>query len=42
MAKDALSKSKRSEIKQMAQDILTSQQKEIDQMKQWQQAWYKK
>jgi uncharacterized protein (DUF305 family) len=26
----------------MAQDILTSQQKEIDQMKQWQQAWYKK
>jgi Uncharacterized protein conserved in bacteria len=42
MAKDALTKSKRPEIKQMAQDILTSQQKEIDQMKQWQQAWYKK
>jgi uncharacterized protein (DUF305 family) len=42
MAKDALSKSKRPEIKQLAQDIVTSQQKEIDQMKQWQQAWYKK
>ncbi len=41
MAKDALSKSKRPEIKKMAQDILTSQQKEIDQMKQWRQAWYK-
>jgi uncharacterized protein (DUF305 family) len=42
MAKDALSKSKRPEIKQMARDILTSQQKEIDQMKQWRQDWYKK
>ena len=41
MGKDALSKSKRSEIKKLAQDILTSQQKEIDQMKQWRQAWYK-
>ena len=41
MAKDALSKSKRLEIKQMAQDILSSQQKEIDQMKQWRQAWDK-
>jgi len=42
MAKDALSKSKRPDIKQMAEDILTSQQKEIDQMNQWRQAWYKK
>jgi uncharacterized protein (DUF305 family) len=41
MAKDALSKSKRPEIKQLSQDILTSQQKEIDQMKQWRKAWYK-
>jgi uncharacterized protein (DUF305 family) len=41
MGKDALSKSKRPEIKQLAKDILTSQQKEIDQMKQWRQAWYK-
>jgi len=42
MAQDALSKSKRPEIKQLAQEIITSQQKEIDQMKQWRQAWYKK
>lgn len=41
MAKDALNKSQRPEIKQLAQDILTSQQKEIDQMQQWRQAWYK-
>jgi uncharacterized protein (DUF305 family) len=41
MAKDVLSKSKRPELKQLAQEILTSQQKEIDQMKQWRQAWYK-
>lgn len=41
MAQDALSKSKRPEIKQLAQEIITSQQKEIDQMKQWRQAWYK-
>lgn len=41
MAKDALSKSKRPEIKKMSQDILTSQQKEIDQMKEWRTAWYK-
>lgn len=42
MAKDALSKSNRPEIKNLSQDILTSQQKEIEQMKQWRQAWYKK
>lgn len=41
MAKDALSKSKHPELKKLAQDIVTSQQKEIDQMKQWRQAWYK-
>ncbi|MBW4633048.1 MAG: DUF305 domain-containing protein [Iphinoe sp. HA4291-MV1] len=40
MAQDALSKSKRPEIKKLAQNIITSQQKEIDQMKQWRQAWY--
>ncbi|KAB8314356.1 DUF305 domain-containing protein [Tolypothrix campylonemoides VB511288] len=40
MAQDALSKSKRPEIKKLAQDIVSSQQKEIDQMKQWRQAWY--
>ncbi len=42
MAQDALSKSKRPEIKKLAQSIISSQQKEIEQMKQWRQAWYKK
>ncbi len=41
MAKDALDKSKHPQVKQLAQAIITSQQKEINQMKQWQQAWYK-
>lgn len=41
MAQAALKKTKRPEVKQLAQKILTSQQKEIDQMKQWRQAWYK-
>lgn len=40
MAQDALKKSKRPEIKQLSQEIIRSQQAEIDQMKQWQQAWY--
>ncbi len=42
MAKDALSKSTRPEIKQLNQDILTSQQAEITRMKQWRKAWYNK
>jgi len=42
MGRDALSKSKRSEIKQLGQAIVTSQQAEIQQMQQWRQAWYKK
>jgi uncharacterized protein (DUF305 family) len=41
MAKDALSKSQRPEIKKLAQDILTSQQQEIEQMRQWRKNWYK-
>lgn len=41
MAQDAASKSQRPEIKKLAQDIITSQQKEIDQMKEWRKAWYK-
>lgn len=41
MAQDALKNTKRPEIKQLAQEIVNSQQKEIDQMKQWRQAWYK-
>ena len=40
MAKDVLSKSKRPEMKKLAQEILTSQEQEIDQMKQWRKAWY--
>lgn len=42
MAKDAISKSTRPEIKQLNQNILTSQRAEITQMKQWRKAWYKK
>ncbi|MEG4342383.1 DUF305 domain-containing protein [Microcoleus sp. A003_D6] len=41
MAQDALNKSKRPEIKTLSQEILTSQNQEIKQMKQWRQAWYK-
>ena len=41
MAQDALLKSKRPEIKQLAREIATSQQTEIDQMKQWRNRWYK-
>ena len=41
MAQDALNKTKHPEIKKLAQDILTSQQQEIDQMKQWRKDWYK-
>ena len=40
MAQDALNKSKRPEIKKLAQNIITSQQQEIAQMKKWRQAWY--
>jgi len=41
MAQQALEKSDRPEIKQLAQNIVDSQQKEIDQMNQWKKAWYK-
>jgi uncharacterized protein (DUF305 family) len=40
MAQNALNKSKRPEIKKLAQEIIASQQKEIAQMKQWRKAWY--
>lgn len=40
MAQEALEKSDRPEIKQLAQNILRSQQQEIDQMKAWKQSWY--
>ena len=39
MAQDALAKSQREEIKQLAQGILSSQQVEIEQMRQWREAW---
>ncbi|WP_166481691.1 DUF305 domain-containing protein [Scytonema sp. UIC 10036] len=42
MAKDALNKSKRPEVRKLAQEIIDSQQKEIDQMNQWRKDWYKK
>ena len=42
MAQDAATKSTRPEIKKLAQDIISSQQAEIKQMKQWRQDWYKK
>ncbi|MCW6050949.1 DUF305 domain-containing protein [Lyngbya sp. CCAP 1446/10] len=42
MAEDALKKSKRPEMKKLSQEILTSQKQEIEQMKEWRQAWYKK
>jgi uncharacterized protein (DUF305 family) len=41
MANDVLQKSKRPEILKFAKAIIASQQVEIDQMKQWKQAWYK-
>ncbi|MEA5549842.1 DUF305 domain-containing protein [Anabaena cylindrica UHCC 0172] len=42
MAKDALQKSQRPEIKKLAENIIKSQDAEIKQMQQWRQAWYKK
>ena len=41
MAQDALAKSKRPEIRKLAQAILASQKAEIQQMEQWKQSWYK-
>ncbi len=41
MAQDTLNKSKRPEVKKLAQEIITSQQTEIKQMQQWKQTWYK-
>jgi uncharacterized protein (DUF305 family) len=40
MAQQAIEKSDRPELKQLSEEILASQQAEIDQMKQWKQAWY--
>ena len=40
MAKVAHEKSKIPEIRELAQHIVSAQQKEIEQMKQWQEDWY--
>ena len=40
MAKEALEKSDRPEVKKLAQDIISSQESEIAQMQQWRKAWY--
>lgn len=41
-AKTALNEAQHSELKQMARNIVQSQQSEIDQMKQWRKDWYDK
>ena len=40
MAKEAQTKAKHQEIKDLAGEIITAQQKEIDQMKAWRAQWY--
>lgn len=40
MAKNAIENSNRSEIKQLAQEIITAQKKEIVQMMDWRMQWY--
>ena len=42
MATQAQEKSKRPQIKKLANDIITAQNKEIQQMQQWRKAWYPK
>ena len=42
MAQEAATKSTHPEIKQLAKDIISSQQAEIKQMQGWLQSWYKK
>jgi uncharacterized protein (DUF305 family) len=42
MAKNAEKNASRPELKKLAAQIIASQQKEIDQMKQWRKAWYGK
>lgn len=40
MAKHALEHANRPEVKEMAQKMIDSQQKEIEQLKKWRQEWY--
>jgi uncharacterized protein (DUF305 family) len=42
MAKEVLGKTKRPEVKQLAKEIVTSQEAEIKQMKDWRKTWYGK
>ncbi|MBN3890230.1 MAG: DUF305 domain-containing protein [Nostoc sp. JL31] len=42
MGQDALSKSKRPEIKKLAQEIVKAQEIEIKEIQQWRKAWYNK
>lgn len=42
MAKDALSKTSKPELKEMAQKMITEQEKEIAMLRSWRQAWYPK
>jgi uncharacterized protein (DUF305 family) len=39
MAKEALAQAKHPELKKLAENIISSQQKEIEQLKQWRKAW---
>jgi len=40
MAEEALKQSERPEIKQLAQNVITSQRQEVDQMAAWRNEWY--
>jgi uncharacterized protein (DUF305 family) len=42
MAKEVLQKSKRPELKKLAQEVIAAQDKEISQMQQWRKSWYPK
>jgi len=39
MARDALAKSRRPEVKKLAQDVIDAQQREIEMMKRWTEEW---
>jgi len=40
MSEDAVKKAKHPELRQMAQDIITNQSKEITQLETWRKQWY--
>ena len=41
MAKDAMQKTQRPELRKLAAEIIASQEKEIELMKKWRSEWYK-